>query len=400
MRLRTFESFWLLKNGLLYTYPTLQKNIKTEILVIGGGITGALISDALMDAGYEVTLIDRRDIGQGSTSATTSMLQYEIDEPLKDLAKKIGEEAAALCYQEGITAIQDLEQLVKTKKLNCGFQMKKSLYIAHNKTAAKELYQEFEIRKKYQLGVKWLEPDAIKKTYGIVSQGGILSDTAASVDAYQMAHELIAFNVKRGMKVFDQTEIKSIQDQGRFPKVITQENYTINAQKIVFCTGFESLNLLKEKVADLIYTYATVSEPTQTYNKNLEKILIWDTQDPYLYMRTTDDGRFLVGGEDSVYKDTILQQKIKEEKSKTLIKKIKKTLPDLDFIEDISWGGIFGTTKDGLPYIGESPEYKNCLFCLGFGGNGITFSTQGRKIIVDLLQNKENVLAEYYRFGR
>jgi len=53
-----------------------------------------------------------------------------------------------------------------------------------------------------------------------------------------------------------------------------------------------------------------------------------------------------------------------------------------------------------LPYIGESPEYKNCLFCLGFGGNGITFSTQGRKIIVDLLQNKENALAEYYRFGR
>ena len=82
------------------------------------------------------------------------------------------------------------------------------------------------------------------------------------------------------------------------------------------------------------------------------------------------------------------------------VKKLKKTLPDLDFIEDISWGGIFGTTKDGLPYIGESPEYKNCLFCLGFGGNGITFSAQGRKIIVDLLQKKENTLAQYYRFGR
>ena len=127
MRLRTFESFWLLKNGLLYTYPSLQKNIKTEILVIGGGITGALISDALMDAGYEVTLIDRRDIGQGSTSATTSMLQYEIDEPLKDLAKKIGEEAAALCYQEGITAIQDLEQLVKTKTFTKNLKLEKNI---------------------------------------------------------------------------------------------------------------------------------------------------------------------------------------------------------------------------------------------------------------------------------
>ena len=142
MRLRTFESFWLLKNGLLYTYPTLQKNIKTEILLIGGGITGALISDALMDAGYKVTLIDCRDIGQGSTSATTSMLQYEIDEPLKDLAQKIGEDGAALCYQEGIIAIKYLKKLVITKKIDCGFKMKKSLYIAHNKKAAKELHQE------------------------------------------------------------------------------------------------------------------------------------------------------------------------------------------------------------------------------------------------------------------
>ena len=55
-------------------------------------------------------------------------------------------------------------------------------------------------------------------------------------------------------------KLKASKIKGKFLKVITQENHTINAQKIVFCTGFESLNLLKEKVADLIYTYATVSE--------------------------------------------------------------------------------------------------------------------------------------------
>ena len=79
MRLRTFESFWLIKNGLLYSYPSLQTNIDTEIVVIGGGITGALISHAHMKKGYNVVLLDKRDIGQGSSSATTSMLQYEID---------------------------------------------------------------------------------------------------------------------------------------------------------------------------------------------------------------------------------------------------------------------------------------------------------------------------------
>ncbi len=134
--------------------------------------------------------------------------------------------------------------------------------------------------------------------------------------------------------------------------------------------------------------------------KKLSGTLVWDTADPYLYLRTTDDGRVLVGGEDDDFKDTIQQQNIKEKKSVLLQRKLKKMMPNVDFVEDISWGGVFGTTKDGLPYIGASPEYKNCLWCLGFGGNGITFSAQGMKIIPDLLMGKQNKLSQYYRFGR
>ncbi len=400
MRLRTFESFWLLKNGLLNTYPSLQKNIVAEIVVVGGGITGALISHALMQHGYQVTLIDRRDIGQGSTSATTSMLQYEIDEKLIDLSKKIGEEGAAYCYKAGISAIKDLHKLVKETGTDFGFKMKKSLYAAHNRKAATTLKKEFELRDKYKLGVTWLTAAAVKKEYGIICYGAILSNTAGSIDAYKLGHDLIALNVKKGMQVYDQTEIKTFNTKGRKPRIITENGCTISCKKIIFCSGFESTLLLKEKIANLIYTYATVSEQQVTIPKKLDDILVWDTNDPYLYVRTTDDGRILVGGEDDDYKDTIMQQNIKEKKSLLLQKKLKKLMPKLNFIEDISWGGVFGTTKDGLPYIGPSPEFKNCLFVLGFGGNGITFSAQGMKIIPDLLAGVENKLQYYYRFGR
>lgn len=400
MRLRTFESFWLLKNGLLYTYPSLKENIKTEILVVGGGISGALISDALLDEGFEVTLVDGRDIGQGSTSATTSMLQYEIDVKLVDLINLIGEEAAVKCYTAGIDAVQELEQLIKNKKIDCGFQKKKSLYIAHNKRAVKTLKKEFELRNKYHLGVEWLnEKDTFNK-YGIVCHGAIQSSTAASIDAYKFTHELIKKNIKRGLKVYDQTELKIPQTKNHSTFIYTRDNYKIETEKIIFCSGFESLDMFKEKIAKLIYTYATVSEPLENINDNLDKVLIWDTNDPYLYMRTTDDKRFLIGGEDAKFSNSIKQQKIKEKKGKILISKLKKVIPEIDFTEDFSWGGTFASTKDGLPYIGYSPEYNNCLFCLGFGGNGITFSVQGRKIITDLLQNKNNELSQYYRFGR
>lgn len=400
MRLRTYESFWLLKNGLMYSYPMLQQDMRSELVVIGGGITGALISHALIEKGYDVILLDRRDIGQGSTAATTSMLQYEIDVQLQDLAKKIGMDGAALCYKEGIRALHDMEALIRSTGIDCGFRMKKSLYLAHNKQAAIKLKKEFELRDSVGLGVEWLSPDTMRNNYGVHGEGGILSSKAASMDAYKLAHELIQYNVKRGLKVFDQTEIERIEVKQNPVRIKTQAGHSVQASRLIFCNGFEAVSMLKEKVARLIYTYACVSEISEAYPSCLDDLLIWDTNDPYLYLRATDDGRVLVGGEDSPFNDSPVQQVIKEKKSVNLQKKLKKLMPGMPFIEDFSWGGVFGTTTDGLPYIGESPEYPHCLFVLGFGGNGITFSVQGMKMIPDLLEGKSNVLTPYYRFGR
>lgn len=400
MRLRTFESFWLLKNGLLYSYPSLQKSIAAEIVVVGAGITGALVSHALIKKGYEVTLIDKRDVAQGSSSATTSMLQYEIDVPLIDLCEMIGEEDAVLSYKAGIEAIKSMEELVMQNQIDCGFQSKESLYRAHNKKAAKKLYKEFEIRQKHALGVSWLTREEIKATYGLESYGGILSSCGASIDAYKLAHELINLNVKRGMTVYDQTEVTKFNLNEDETNLEIKEGYTINCKKVILCTGFETVEMLKEKCADLFYTYACVSEKNIAVTDALKNTLVWDTNDPYTYMRTTDDDRLLIGGEDSSINFPFFQQKIKERKAHKLEKKLNKILPGISFITDFNWGGTFGTTKDGLPYIGLSPEYKNALFVLGFGGNGITFSVQAMRIIPDILQGKENKLAWLYRFGR
>ena len=87
MELRSPESFWLLKNGIPYYYPSLQENIECDIAVVGSGITGALISHTLHRAGYKTVVIDKRDVANGSTAATTSMLQYEIDTHMVDLAR-------------------------------------------------------------------------------------------------------------------------------------------------------------------------------------------------------------------------------------------------------------------------------------------------------------------------
>ncbi len=400
MRIRTFESFWLIKNGLLYSYPSLDRPLHSEIVVLGGGITGALVSHALLEKGYEVTLLDQKDIGMGSTAATTSMLQYEIDTPLVDLVDMIGEDAAVSCYQAGLSAIHKLRKLVGELAIDCGFKSKNSLYFAHSKEAAVSLKKEFRLRDKYKLGVKWLSSPEIRRRFGIKSYGGILSDTAASLDAYRLAHELIHRNSKRGLRVFDQTQIEELNLNQPNPDMLTKDGHKIGFKTVVFCTGFESVRMLKENIATVFHTYATVSEQGITVKPDLEDTLLWNTSNPYLYLRTTDDKRLLIGGEDSSHHIPFFQQKIKERKSEALQKKIADLMPEVDFKEDFSWGGTFGSTKDGLPYIGRSPEYDHSLFVLGFGGNGITFSVQAMDIIPDLLEGKTPQLAAYYRFGR
>ncbi len=401
MRLRTYESFWLLANGLLHSYPSLHDHHETcDVAVIGGGITGALISHALTEKGYSVVLLDKRDIANGSTAATTSMLQYEIDVPLYRLADMIGEEQAALCYKSGIEAIQRLGELIGKYQLDCGFERKTSLYVAREQSDLEWLRSEFELRRKHKLGVSWLGAEEIEKEYGLRCWGGILSETAASVDAYRLAHELIAFNVSRGMKVYDQTVIKETKQDADGCLIVAEGDATVHCRKMIYCTGYEATGLLKEKTADVFYTYACISEQGIAIPEKLKKTLVWDTGSPYLYMRSTDDGRFLVGGEDALTGLTFFQNKIKERKSRKLQEMLGEMMPGISFIEDFSWAGIFGTTKDGLPYIGESPEFPGALFVLGFGGNGITFSVQGMEIVLALLEGRQHPLAHCYRFGR
>src|SRR6187402_1368281 len=112
MKLRSTETFWPLKNEMKASYPSLNSDIETPILIIGGGITGALIAYKLINDGIKVVLVDRRDICNGSTAASTALLQYEIDVSLHELIKMRGADCAINSYRNGKKAIFDLRTII------------------------------------------------------------------------------------------------------------------------------------------------------------------------------------------------------------------------------------------------------------------------------------------------
>ncbi|MDP9956912.1 glycine/D-amino acid oxidase-like deaminating enzyme [Epilithonimonas hungarica] len=401
MKLKSPEPFWLVKDGIKHSHPSLRENIETEILIVGGGITGSLLAHQMIKDGSKTVLVDRREIGNGSTSATTSMLQYEIDVPLFELSEMIGKEGAEKAYWACYDSIDTLGKVAKQIKSECGFKKKESLYFAAFKKDVPDLMKEFEARQSAKFPVKWLSSEEISKTFKIENTfGGILSDQGGSIDAFCLAHDILHYNHKKGLQVFDKTDIIKFDYKKNGVIATTEFENTIKAKKVIFCNGFESTEIIKDDFVNLLSTYAIVGEQHEKNHKELNDLLVWNTAEPYMYMRATDDNRVLIGGEDEEFVNAKKRDSLLHEKEQKLVKKLDKYLPENDFRTDFVWAGTFGETKDGLPYIGEHPDFPSAYFVLGFGGNGITFSVIGMEMASDFLKGKKHELTEYFRFRR
>lgn len=399
MKLRSTETFWPLKNAMNTSYPSIDTDIKTEILIIGGGITGALMAYKLITQGKKIVLVDRRDVGNGSTAASTALLQYEIDIPLHELIKLRGEQCALDSYRNGKKAIFDLRNIIDTVESDCGFEFKKSIYFTSYKKDIPFLKNEFKARKQHDFDVSWLNKYELEKM-GLNAIAAIESKTAAVMDPFKLACDLLYYCHQNGMQIYDRTNITSVQNQKGKCIAHTENKFTITADHVIHCSGYESTETVEEKIVDLKSTYALASESVPELPAILKNAVIWDTSSPYYYYRATSDNRIIMGGGDEEFRDTKKRDKLIPKKEASLMRQFKRRFPDVNFKLDYSWAGTFGETKDGLPYFGKPNPKKNEHYVLGFGGNGITFSVIGMNSIVDSINNKKNPDLEYYRFGR
>ena len=399
MELTAGYPFSLIQHGLPFQYPKLLENISCEVAIIGGGISGALTAYFLTEAGIDTVVLDGRTIGLGSTCASTSLLQYELDTPLHQLKEQVGEDKAVRAYElcgasiDILTGIMD--QIGFTE-----YDTRQSLFFSSHSRQKSFMKKEFEARKRAGFEVAFLLKDDLSKGYGLQGEYGILSEKGATTNAYTLTHALLQYSMKKGLRVFDRSGVKNIDYHSDRVCLKMEDGHTVKAAKLVNASGFEIINFISKDIVDLYCTYAVVSENQQEQQEIWKDgMMIWNADDPYLYMRLTRDNRILIGGRDERF-STTTSRKYFEKKSVLLAKDFKKLFPEIQFKPEFSWSGTFGKTKDSLPFIGAYDKTPNTFYALGFGGNGITFSVIGALMIRDYLLGKQNQDAELFGFGR
>lgn len=400
MDLISDHPFWPLSNGLIRSFPSLGSDLQCEVLVLGAGITGALCAYHLAKAGMDVAVVDKRDVASGSTSASTAMLQYEIDTPLTRLIGMLGKADAERAYQACLESIDKIGVICREIGDSCGFTRRSSVYLASREKDVPDLRAEHAARRAAGIEVDLLSQADIEARFSFSRPAALLSRDAAEVDVYRLAHQLLHRSQEMGARIFDRTGMKSYEESRHGVVVAMTGGATVRARWLVFATGYEAVEVLKGGIVSLHSSFALISEPLGTFPGWWERCLIWETARPYLYMRTTADGRAIVGGADEKYRNPIRRDAAVGRKAGKLEKQFREMFPAMDFQPAYAWAGTFGETKDGLAYIGTAPDRPRCFFTLGFGGNGITYSVMAAEILRDRIQGKNHPDARLFRFDR
>lgn len=400
MDLKSGTPFWQVRNGLLHAYPRLEDSLQCEVLVVGAGITGALIGDHLARAGFEVAVIDGREAAFGSTAASTALLQYEIDTEMQALARRYGIDDAVLAYRSCELAVGSLLKLAKSLGgIDC--EAMQSLYFASRFYHLPRLEAEGALRLAHGFDLEILDRAALADRYGIDSAGGLLTAVAGEIDPFQLSYRLLARIATLGGRVHARTTMQGFVVGDGGVAVRIADGGTIRCKHLVIASGYESQLWLDQKVASNRSSYAMVSEPVPGQLGPFRKTLAWESARPYLYLRRTADERLLVGGEDDRI-DLALKRDLKvDAKAMKLLALTRKLLPSLPLRIAFSWAGTFAETDDGLPFFGPHRQHgPRVHFAMAYGGNGITYSLIGAELIRDALLGKLHPCASLFGFGR
>lgn len=381
-------------------YEYLTEDIETDVAIVGGGVTGAILGYYFSKANIHAVILEKERIAHGSTSITTSLLQYELDSNARELEEYTTLDNVITSYKLGLKALDEIEEFIKEYGNKCKYEKKDTLLYTSKECEVKEMKEEYEIRKNAGIDVKYISEE--NNPFSLDLKAGVYGVNAgAQLDPYEYTHQLLDVSCNMGLKVYENTEVMEIAYGKDEVEIITSFGYKVKAKKVIIATGYNTQRFTKRNFGVKTVTYNIATKSVKSFDGWFNKVLIRDNCDPYNYFRTTYDNRIIAGGEDVDFYTNIENEKLAKEKYSILLNRIKNMFPNIKDIEiDYEYCGGFISSQDNLGYIGEDPNHKNLWFCLGYGANGILFAILGGMMLSKLYKNEIDENLKLFKVDR
>ena len=351
-------------------FKDLRGDIKTDVLIIGGGIAGLLSAYMLKREGVDCVVAEAGSVCEGVTGKTTAKITFQHGLIYDKIINRYGAEAAQLYYQSQKEALEEYKRL--SLEIDCDFESKNSF--VYSRTDRDGIEKEVEALNK--IGCKAFFTDKTPLPFSVAGAVGV--ENQGQINPLKLLYTLA-----KDLNIFENTRVLELAPWG----AVTNKG-RIKAQKIIVATHFPFLN---KHGAYFLKMYQHRSYVIALDNGADVDGMYIDENKKGLSFRNFGETLLLGGGSHRTGK--------KGGSWKELQNFAKENYPNSK--EVCRWATQDCMTLDGIPYIGQySKSTKRLYVATGFNKWGMTSAMTAAKILADLVQNRENEYSALYSPSR
>jgi len=370
-------------------FAPLKDDLTTDVVIVGGGITGLTAAYLLTRAGCSVVVLERGRLASIDTAHTTAHLTMVTDTRLSELERSFAPNHAQAAWDAGLAAIEQIERTTREEHIVCDFgRVPGFLHAVRGASDADVAALRDEASAADALGFDAEFVNAVP----LVHTPGVRYERQARFHPRKYLAGLARAIAERGGMIFENTSADEFHDDAGLVKA---NGHAIGCDSVILAThnplvghaGFLKATLFQTKL--VLYTSYAVAGRVK--KGSVPDVLLWDTADPYHYFRLEPrehDDVIVFGGEDHKTGQSDDTTACYERLEHAL----QAVVPGVEIAH--RWSGQVIETADGLPYIGETAEHQ--FAATGFSGNGMTFGTLAGMMASDYVQDKDNPWADLF----
>jgi glycine/D-amino acid oxidase-like deaminating enzyme len=385
-------------------YPRFRGEADTDVIIIGGGLTGCATAWSFTAAGIKTVVLEAERVGGGNTAAATGLIREDFDASFQETAARHGLRAARTLWQGLRRASLDFAAAIRRLDLRCDLVQQDLLHIVRRDAdAVKRLRREYEARRAAGLDHSWVTPAALAREAAI-DGGGAIRTRGFAFDPFRACVGLAAAAAERGADVFERTPVRRVRAKRKLVEVTTATG-TIRGRAVVVATGapLQDLRALRRHLSPL-QGYAVVTEPLPAaVRRELGRraASVTDAGSPPHFLRWLKDDRALFAGADQEVVPVRAQEKMLVQRTGQLMYELSTLYPAISgAMPEWSWDFTHDGTVDGLPYVGLHRNFPHHLFALGHGRHGAAVAWLAARVLLRLYQGTPDKGDELFGFSR